>query len=414
MKVVILCPDFPPKTSGIGDYTNLLSQELANLVEEVVIITSLQFPEGSAEAERLNQQVIVLPIIKRWSIFYVRKIFQAIKREEPDLVNIQYATFLYEKKGVPLFAPLIACVLKALTKIKIVTTFHETYLQRDFIHQKLSLGTFLKQCLRALVQRISASGLIFFSDESILTIQKRMKRIQKLFKKKAPHIHCLSIPSCIRVHERREEVRSQIRTRLGISPNHIVLTKFGTLHNTQKYEMAVRCLAKLKQLGFDKVILLFIGHVNRKQPSYIHITKLAEYLNVSKQIIWTGKLSEEEVSFHLSAADIGLLLYTRGVSTTRSTFSALLGHGLPAIATIGCETDEWLLNSEALIFVKNDDVSALASAVIQLIEFPEIRVELSRKAEEVYQKHFSLSQIALHTYGIYKSALNNYREKPCF
>jgi glycosyltransferase involved in cell wall biosynthesis len=407
MKVVILCPDFPPKTSGIGDYTNLLSQELANLVEEVVIITSLQFTEGSIKAERLNQQVTVLPIIKRWNIFSVRQLFQAIKREVPDLVNIQYATFLYERKGIPLLASLIACVLKTLTKIKIVTTFHETYLERDFIHHKLSLGTFLKQCLRALVQRISASVLVFFSDESILTTQKRMRRFQKLFKKKAPHIHCIPVTSGIRVHEHREKVRSQVRARLGISPNQIVLTKFGTLHNTQNYEMAVRCLAKLKKLGFEKIILLFIGHVTKNNPGYIYITKLAEYLNVSKQIIWTGKLSEGEVSFHLSAADIGLLLYTNGVATTRSILPALLGHGLPAVATPGCETDEWLLNSGSLIFVKNDDISALASAVIQLIQSPEIRVELSQKAEEVYQKHFSLSQAALHTYEIYKSALND-------
>jgi glycosyltransferase involved in cell wall biosynthesis len=102
-----------------------------------------------------------------------------------------------------------------------------------------------------------------------------------------------------------------------------------------------------------------------------------------------------------------LLLYTNGVATTRSILPALLGHGLPAVATPGCETDEWLLNSGSLIFVKNDDISALASAVIQLIQSPEIRVELSQKAEEVYQKHFSLSQAALHTYEIYKSALND-------
>ena len=91
MKIIIISPAFPPDRGGVADYSSLLADGLAEK-NEVIIVTS-KSEEATTEGENRFQ---IVREIKSWGGLGLFRIISLIKRFSPELIIIQYVSFLYD------------------------------------------------------------------------------------------------------------------------------------------------------------------------------------------------------------------------------------------------------------------------------------------------------------------------------
>jgi glycosyltransferase involved in cell wall biosynthesis len=122
MRVMFVTGSFPPMRCGVGDYTQRLAMALAAIPGNTVgLLTSRR----CAAAED-GGNVAVFPIVDRWTLGEIWKVFRLFRRWRPDLVHIQYPTQGYGRGTLPCLVPLLAW----LAGVRIVQTWHEPVARR--------------------------------------------------------------------------------------------------------------------------------------------------------------------------------------------------------------------------------------------------------------------------------------------
>ncbi len=105
----------------------------------------------------------------------------------------------------------------------------------------------------------------------------------------------------------------------------------------------------------------------------------------------TGKLSPEQLSFHLAACDILIQPYPDGVSTRRTSFMAGLSHGKPVVTTSGELTEPLWNQTDAAVIVPVNETSAFVDRIRQLLKDPGERSRIGCGARKLYNERFDIS-----------------------
>jgi glycosyltransferase involved in cell wall biosynthesis len=112
----------------------------------------------------------------------------------------------------------------------------------------------------------------------------------------------------------------------------------------------------------------------------------------STRVHAVGELSEADVARALSLADVVLLPFPDGVTGRRTTMMAALGLGKAVVTNAG-EHSESVWSREGCVVLTDGETDALAAEVITLLENPERRNELERRARRVYGERFSVEAL---------------------
>jgi glycosyl transferase family 1 len=104
----------------------------------------------------------------------------------------------------------------------------------------------------------------------------------------------------------------------------------------------------------------------------------------------SGPLAPQELSAALAACDIMVQPYPDGVSTRRSSTSALLAHGRAIVTTNGVATEQLWNDSEAVATAPVDNHERLRKAAVQTTLDDEVRQRLQRAALALYHERFAL------------------------
>lgn len=107
------------------------------------------------------------------------------------------------------------------------------------------------------------------------------------------------------------------------------------------------------------------------------------------RIAFAGGLPAAAVSSALSHARIGLAPYENGASTRRTTFAAMLQHGLPIVALDGITTADWLRESGACVWAPEGDPQAFVAALGALSGDETRQRSLSARAIAVFEAQLS-------------------------
>lgn len=103
-------------------------------------------------------------------------------------------------------------------------------------------------------------------------------------------------------------------------------------------------------------------------------------------VAFSAGVSADELSRRFSAATIGLAPNVNGTSTRRGTFVALLGHGLPVVATSGPNTGEALIDAAPCLFSPEGEPGPFVDRLAALAADPRRQAELGRSAREYYDR----------------------------
>jgi len=369
MRIVILCPDYPPKRSGLADHTRHLAEHLRRLGRSDVLVLTTRDPgERTAVSEEEPEGVLVRRVLAPWGWRGLATLAREIARAAPDWLLVPYVPHAYGRGGVNLAFPL-ALVRERLRGQRVLLLVHELY---------ADLSVFpLRHLIAALAQRAMFALAILAARGLAISTESWAARVRRAWPVRERRIIHLPSPSNI---EPIPADREQARRDFGLRDEEFVLAFFGTLHVSKKRLWLVQSVEALSTRGIP-ARLLAIG------PESEHLRALAPR-EMQGKILALGYADAATVSRALQASDLFLLPLSDGVSTRRSSLMAALSHGLPVVGTWGRLTDESLRRSGALLLSPADDLEAFLHHVILLAEDVERRRDLGERGRALYREHY--------------------------
>jgi glycosyltransferase involved in cell wall biosynthesis len=394
MKICLVTGEFPPMQGGVGDYTNELARALLEQGAEVTVITSVK----AASGERQAPGVRVVPVFGRWGWRTWRYIPAILRRYEADIVHIQYQAAAF--KMHPAINLLPWRLRWSRQRPVVMVTFHD--LRVPYLFPKAGP-----------VRWWTILALARYSDAIIVTNPQDWDRLAAYEWMRS--LHLVPIGSNIPCAPPPDYDRTRWRARLGLREDQALLAYFGFLNASKGGETLIEALHRLVQAGRDVHLLMIGGKVGDSDPTNVayleQIDRLIEARGLNGRVLWTGFVSDAEVSGHFLAADVCVLPYRDGASFRRGSLMAALTHGVPVVTTHPQEVSRPLPVSMPRLedgvnarLVPPDDPAALARAVESLLDAPEERRRLGAAAAKL-ARAFAWDRIAAQHIAIYQSLL---------
>ncbi|HEX2079748.1 MAG TPA: glycosyltransferase [Longimicrobium sp.] len=350
---------------GIGDYTRLLADALADAGRQVHV-----WSPDAAEA-----------ILRRAAAHPVRGVGRAALRElgaaldrfpAPRRLLVQYAPQAWGMRGMNVpFCRWVLARRRARDDVRVM--FHEPYFPFGWQGPQRNL--------LAAVNRWMARDLLRASTRAYVSTAAWERLLRPL----APaglSLDTLPIPSTIPFVDDPNRVAA-LRRELSEEGRRPVFVHFGT-YGGMIAPMLATALGKVIARRPDAVILLlgsggpgFAARLRAKDPRF------------ANALLAPGRLPAEDVSLHLQASDIALQPYPDGADTRRTSLMACLANGVPTITTRGRFTDAFLREPLPLVLVHASRPELMGSDVIEEYR-PADRALLGVEIRAVYLEHFSI------------------------
>jgi len=174
------------------------------------------------------------------------------------------------------------------------------------------------------------------------------------------------------------------KNRLGVEGRPLILT-FGLLSPDKGVEHVIDALPAILSHYPDAVyIVLGATHphiIERQGETYrLMLEDRAKRLGVDGNVIFHNRfVSQSELSEFLAAADIYITPYLNMEQITSGTLAYALGAGKAVISTPYAYARELLADGRGIL-VPPKDASAIAAEIVGLLDDPERRLELRRRA----------------------------------
>ncbi len=171
------------------------------------------------------------------------------------------------------------------------------------------------------------------------------------------------------------------------------VSRFGT-------KELVATLDTLVQQGRDAHLLMIggvVGASDATNAAYLEaVRQQIAARGLERRVIWTGYLSQEQVSAAFAAADLCVLPYRDGISFRRGSLMAALAHGLPIVSTYPQMPLAEIEHGGNVWLVEAGKALALAEAVARLADDAALRQRLSQGARALARR-FDWDAIAAET-----------------
>jgi glycosyltransferase involved in cell wall biosynthesis len=384
MEVLFITGEFPPMQGGVGDYTREIGLALSDLDCKVHVATSAR--AGPVPG------LTVHPVVERWTWDCWGTLLDLIHHHRPDVVHIQYQAAAFAMHPAINFLPWRLRWLGE-SRPRSVVTFHD--LKVPYLFPKAGR-----------LRRWVVNELACRSDVAITTNREDLESLERELGS-APVL--IPIGSNIDPALPADYDRDAWRARWGAGPDDLLLCFFGFVHHRKGVDTLLRALSLLiaDPAGPSNPQLLMIGgQTGASDPTniaYLDQTQtLAAELGLGDRVLWTGYVAAAEVTANFRAADLCVLPFRDGVSFLHGTFHAALAHGVPILTTRPRVHLPELEDGGSILLVPPDDPQALAEAITQLADQPDLRRTLAAGAQSL-SAQFRWDKIAADTLALYRT-----------
>jgi len=385
INVLMVTGDFPPRISGVGDYSAHITKSLADLgISTTVITTRMELPNNGRSIGSMDVRYVV----SRWAMSEVNKILGLIEKSDSrTVVNIQYyCPFTYGRRLLINCLPLIIRLTRP--KARVVVTMH------GFWEQSISFR------LRALPMLRLSHGVIYVDRLN----RALMEKYTGFSSDRAKYIPIASNILPIRCNP---ELRKMWREELGFFEQDNVVAFFGGIGNNKGLEYLLEAVQSIRRDKELPVFLLVLGsfHPNHLTDGYyLNISHLIERLGISYWIRIIESLEPDEVSKYLHSADLAVFPFVNGVGENSGSMLAALAHGLPTIVTEGPANTANFSETFGVSLVPAMDSERLAECMADTLSSPE-KMELMKQKAMSVSKVLNWKCITSETLDFYKSLL---------
>lgn len=366
LKIHLLTTHLPPELDGTADHTWGTAQGLMTRGCEVGII----HPRGNEHwpLEGAN----FMPAFERDNHPTLLEIPPFIAAESPEWLLVQFYPLSYggSEIGERNLLRMFSAARRSSPNTKIGLIIHERTPQ--VLRSSNPFRRFWIQ--KRMEAAIRASDVTFFLIEPwTLEFSKRFPRKQ---------FRTLHLGSMFPAPDLS---RDEMRARLGIDSDTLVLGLFGRAEPTRNLSLLMNALAQLREAG-QKFLVLHMGRDDGKTAQAL----------AGCPVLSVGPVTHQEVTRHAMAMDIYLAPYEDGVSTRRTSMMMALALGLPVIGTKGSATPQSLLDTDGrgMLLVELGDSEAMAKQVMRLAADDHMRQELGREGKALFNRELTYEKAA--------------------
>lgn len=393
MRIGLFTDSYPPYINGVSTSVAMLKKALEKKGHTVYVVT---VGNNAVKYEYDEEEhVVKLPGIPigiydyRISKIYPLSMINTMKNWKLDVIHS------HTEFGVGIFARLFAKQFN----IPLVHTYHTLY--EDYTHY-ITHGYFDKSS-KKIVEYLTK----FYCDKTANELIVPTNKIYKLFKEKyefTKNIHI--IPTGIEVERFFTEnvdkkLVSSLSKKLNLDKKSFVIVSVGRLAEEKNTSFLINAHSKLVK-EHSNIKLLIVGDGPDKEK----YEKEAQDLNISKNIIFTGKVSWEEVPYYYHCADIF------ATASTTETQGLTVIEAMAASKVPVCIRDESFLGTvtpelNGLIFTAEEEY---INCVLKLYENSSLRERMGHQAR-IQAEHCSSASYASSVLEVYKRALVDKEEE---
>lgn len=380
MRIGIVTGEYPPMQGGVGAYTAILAQALANAGHLVRICT----PTATHRAPSDHSNVHIDTIITRWDCRALQQVRTWAQAQQLDIVNIEFQTAAFD------MSPWIHFLPAVLRPIPVVTTFHD--LRVPYLFPKAGK---LRQWIVMQLAKSSAGVILTnHEDEQLLS--------------NLPRRALIPIGSNIVKDLGSSFNKSMWRQQAHATESDFLIAYFGLANHTKGIDTLIAALSNLRSQGIPAKLAMIGSVAGSSDPTN---RTYSEQLNANIDqsgmrpfIHQTGFIDEHEVGAYLTAADVVALPFRDGASFRRGSLMAPIHYGCAIVTTTPAITIPEFQDRQNMLLVRADHVSELTEALRQVYESPELREQLKRGALRL-KPLFDWDQIARQTIDLFKQVV---------
>lgn len=385
ISVLIVSGDFPPRISGVGDYSAHVAKALTDMGIQVDVITTAKeslidtWSEGSVNVDY---------IMSRWQMSEIRKLLDVIgKNGLRTIVNIQYyCPTTYGRRFMINFLPAACGILRH--NARVVVTMHGFWEQSKFFR------------LRTIPMLRASHGVIYVD---------RLNRnlIEKYGGFDSDCMKFIPIASNILPVTCSLELRKIWRQQLGFSDHDIVVAFFGGIGRIKGFEYLIESLEYLRKSKRASMVLLAIGgfHADRVNAGYQ--SNIRQLISESDRTSWIRVIESPPatyVSQCLHSSDIAVFPFVNGVGENSGSMLAALAHGLPTIITEGPSNDSSFSDRFGVALVPTRNARLLADSILD-IACSKSRQEYMKNKALLVSKQLTWEHVAKETLEFFEFLL---------
>ncbi len=369
MRIGLITGEYPHMQGGVAAYTHLLAQKLDERGHEVFLLAS----KGAQQ----QQPTLPLTRIRHWGMGILTTVPGWAQQHRLDILNLQFQTAAFQMSPWVHFLP-------QTTQTPFVTTFHD--LRFPYLFPKAG-------ALRDWI----VMHLARTSDGTIVTNAEDQQRLAHL-----PQIAMIPIGSNIALEPLPAEAHNQWREQAGAAEDDFLLAHFGFLNHSKGVDTLLRALAQLDERIKLVMVGERIGASDATNAAYARqIDALVASLGLEGRVTWTGAAPAHEISAYLQAADAVVLPYRDGASYRRGTLLAAIEQEAAIISTTPRVPVTDFISGENMLLTVPENPTALAEAIQNLYESPDVRQQLQRGAAAL-RNRFDWDHITEQTLGFYE------------
>jgi N-acetyl-alpha-D-glucosaminyl L-malate synthase BshA len=350
MKITIIVPAFPPKVLGgteIATYN--IAKYLGKRGHEVHIITQINVEQlKGVEEEKFYVHSIKFKKIPLLGImiFWIKVLF-TLKKIKPDIIHAQNLDM-----GVG------GVLAKLFLKIPYVVYGRGTDVYSPWIFKK------------------TISKIIIKNAGAAITLTEDMKKeMTKIYSRDIS-----VIPNGLDINKFNNLSKENIRRSMNISNDEKIIIFVGRLHPIKGVEYLIESMDFIRQNDVKTKLIIVGDGVGRKK-----LEKLVNKFDLSKNVLFVGIISNEDIPKYLTLSDI-LVLPSLKEGFPNILLEAMAS-GLPIVATNVGGIPEIIKNGENGFLVEPKNPKAISEKVLSLFENNEIRRMIIEKNREDAKKY---------------------------
>lgn len=395
MRVGIFTESYPPLVNGVSTSILMLQNALEKLGHEVFIVTVSDDKknytlEDDGHILRLPSMNLVNCYDYKFTSVYPIKAVNMIKKMNLDVIhsNVEFTIGIFAR------------VVSEQLGIPLVHTYHTNW--EDYTHyitkNKKILDDICKKLLKYLV--------VFFEDKTVTELIVPSNKIYNIFKDKykfTKNIHI--IQTGIETSKFYKENFSSkdindLKKKYGIKKKDFVVM---TVSRLAKEKSVDRLINNQKELlkRYPNMKLLIVGD----GPDIDKLKMQACSLNISNNVIFTGKVPLEEIPIYYQLGDV---FVTASKSETQGlTVVEAISSSLPVVVV----KDDSFVNSviddfNGYVFTSDEKY---IESILKLYENNDIYNRLSNQSR-ILSSDFSSEYFALKVLKVYETAIENYKK----
>ncbi len=287
----------------------------------------------------------------------------------------------------PPVLPIVPILAKKLFGTKFVFVAYDVYPEVAYASETLTENSLISKVMKQINKRLykAVDCVVALTDE-----------MRQFLLKNRPELTAERVVTISNwAHEKEYEPDHEAYERFGYKDGQFVVSYFGNMGTCQDIRTMMKAAEYLK--NDDRVRFLIVGHGNKKASVEKRIEK-RDLKNVQLLDFLTGKDFQQAVAIS-SCSIVSLEKGLMGTCAPSKYYSYLQG-GQPLLAIV--ENASYIakeVEQEKIGYsVENGDGAGLKNAILKMVENPEERRNLGKRAKELYKREYDY-EIAMKKYG---------------